>query len=270
MKPNFIVLLFFIFQAAFSQQYILLDELEKDFEIQKYTLNTQKMYRFDGEIHIYNIEAFGRLVLISEFPDLEQKSSVKTISEEELQSKKESLQSIISQIDTTAEKKAFNKFYLVKRIGNQYYAANYCLFEIFVLFDEEKLHLSGRNIINTKQKMVSYQDVKKNYGDSFPMENTWWGERYSTISNLLKYIYLSEITYKNNENIYRFWTFDDWHIRKGYNYHRGIDRFAYIKGKGIVGGSYDFYFDRIDSDSAIKRTVRYDIMWARELFPERQ
>lgn len=42
---------------------------------------------------------------------------------------------------------------------------------------------------------------------------------------------------------YQFWTYTDWHEDyRSYEYNRGIDRFVYIPGKGIIGGSYDFYF----------------------------
>jgi hypothetical protein len=54
--------------------------------------------------------------------------------------------------------------------------------------------------------------------------------------------YLSkEFSIKGNK-AYQFWTFDGWWSVDGYNEHRGIDRFLYIPDKGIVGGSFDFYF----------------------------
>ncbi|QQQ30075.1 hypothetical protein [Chryseobacterium indoltheticum] len=54
--------------------------------------------------------------------------------------------------------------------------------------------------------------------------------------------YLSKEFFIKKNKAYQFWTFDGWWAIDGYNEHRGIDRFLYIPDKGIVGGSYDFYF----------------------------
>lgn len=44
---------------------------------------------------------------------------------------------------------------------------------------------------------------------------------------------------------YQYWTYTDWHENTiGYEVERGIDRFVYVPDKGIVGGSFDFYFHR--------------------------
>jgi hypothetical protein len=48
---------------------------------------------------------------------------------------------------------------------------------------------------------------------------------------------------KNNSDGYQFWTFIDWTAPdSSYYIERGIDRFVYLQGKGIIGGSFDFYF----------------------------
>jgi len=54
--------------------------------------------------------------------------------------------------------------------------------------------------------------------------------------------YLSRILEINGEQAYQFWTLTDWSSPSSYSYNRGVDRFVYMPDKGIVGGSYDFYF----------------------------
>lgn len=54
--------------------------------------------------------------------------------------------------------------------------------------------------------------------------------------------YLSKEYLIKGNKAYQFWTLDGWWYYDGLNEYRGIDRFVYIPEKGIVGGSYDFYF----------------------------
>ncbi len=56
----------------------------------------------------------------------------------------------------------------------------------------------------------------------------------------------------------------------GDNHHRGIDRFVYIPEKGIVGGSYDFYFRypegfHIPDTILWKNILEENVMTAEEL-----
>ena len=144
-----------------------------------------------------------------------------------------------------------------------------------------EIYISGRNIVNLGQRPVTYQDFRKAYKESFNYYNPMEALAYSGGINIIihngifQHIYLSSIEEKEGKNIYHFWTFDDWHICKGYNWHRGIDRFVYTPEMGIVGGSYDFYFDRFlgycggrshSNRTEFKRTVGRKIMWAKELF----
>jgi len=48
----------------------------------------------------------------------------------------------------------------------------------------------------------------------------------------------------NNMYVQYFWTLDDWSI-DGLNLERGIDRFIFCQGVGIIGGDFTFYFKQI-------------------------
>jgi len=80
--------------------------------------------------------------------------------------------------------------------------------------------------------------MQKNFKHQFPDKDFIMDV---TSNNRLKQIdepysfrnYLSKEYTITGKKAYQFWAFDEY---------RGIDRFLYIPDKGIVGGSYDFYF----------------------------
>ncbi|MDO5104490.1 hypothetical protein [Capnocytophaga sp.] len=219
--------------------------------------------------------------MFSVLPDLETGENWEEISYILIENQLFTAEDFQKTILNTDEPKMFNKYRLIKKVGNKFFVAKNVLIEKFRVLDiDTSLKISGSNVINLKDEIMTYQDVKKAYlsqiSDKFPMEG--YADEYSSIKKEFRAIYLSRIEQKNNEKVYRFWTFDNFKEERkyydeviqnnSYNYHRGIDRFAYIEGKGIVGGSYDFYFDR--TGYGFKRAVRHDIMWAKELFPQRQ
>ena len=78
----------------------------------------------------------------------------------------------------------------------------------------------------------------------------------------LESIYLSHIEERKGNKIYRFWSFTD---------NTGVSRFAFIEGKGIVGGSYDDYFiprDKYVGKQTLNTLSKKEIMWAEELKKE--
>lgn len=285
-----ILLFFFCGQFLYAQPYILLEDLEKEYIIKQYTLNAKKMYGFDAEVEMYNLYKKNPkilmhqndILLISILPSIENNIRWEMVSDEDIQSK------ILPQKDLEnifKKNPNFNQYQLVKKIDGIFYRSLYCLVQYFyVVNHSDILYTTTQNAINIGQKIITYQDVRKVYPDKNrnPMENK--GE----FLEFKRHIYLSKIEEINNEKAYHFWTLDDW--KRGvawgkggdysgyidlpltsvehYNYHRGIDRFVYIKEKGIVAGSYDFYFDEIPL--GFKRVVRSDMMWAKELFPEKQ
>ena len=287
MKTKLLIVLFLYSFLGFSQsekRFILLNDIIPR-NVKKYTLDTEKMYGVKTQIELYNLEHYLGLFLFSVLPDLETNKNWEEVPYLLIENEILPLEKIQETILNSNQLKIFNKYRLVKKIDNKFFVAKNVLIEKFKIINTEtSLKISGSNIINLKDKIMTYSDVRKAYhqiSNKFPMEGDTY--EYSWIKEEFRAIYLSEIKQKDNEKIYLFWTFDDWNkdskkqnygyhkeIKQieDYNYHRGIDRFAYIEGKGIVGGSYDFYFDQ--TEDGFKRVIRYDIMWAKELFPERQ
>lgn len=87
---------------------------------------------------------------------------------------------------------------------------------------------------------------KKYLKSSIPKSLFLWILERSQIKNLnviySVHNYLSKEYLIKGNKAYQFWTLDGWWYYDGLNEYRGIDRFVYIPEKGIVGGSYDFYF----------------------------
>lgn len=272
---TFIVAL--VAQCSLGQQYLLLNDLQRDYKVNKYTLKTQALYKVDKQIEIYNVfykglwGGYNYLCLISVLPDMNNDNSWEEIPKEVLENNLIK----VDDIDKPNKNKFFNTFFLVRRENGIYYKAKNCLVEVFQLMNyPSKIHLNGNNIINIKQDVITYGDVKEEvdkgthfWKEEAPMEN-----KGVFMNEIFKYIYLLGTEKKDKDTAYLFWTFTDWHKASGLNAHRGIDRFAYIEGKGIVAGSYDFYFDNTPNPYIydiytinMRIQIGRKLMWAEEL-----
>lgn len=275
MRINVVFIFVFFTQLIYSQFYLPIDELAKQYNIKKYTLSTEKMYDVDGEIEVYNLfqKNYGKtehihLQIFSVFPDIKDGTTWhKVENPDSIRSQTITITDFIRKIYNRKSDKEYNRFQLLKVENGVHYVSKNCLLEYFVIVDYPPyFHLSGKNLVNKGQNITTYNDIRKYFGkrENLPMETSSNGV---WLWDYLASVYLSSVEEIKGEKIYRFWTFEDWSDEKGINSHRGIDRFAYIEGKGIVGGSYDFYFD--NTTEGFKRVVRNDIMWAKELFPDR-
>lgn len=146
-----------------------------------------------------------------------------------------------------------NKFFgfnIIKKSENGVlYAAPASLFELFHLDNYSAPMLSGNGTINTSENKITikdfYENFKNDFGDKsiFPLDVRKKDMMQGNTHNFVYKQYLSKEFFIKTHKSYQFWTFNDWIVMDGYNYQRGIDRFVYIPKLGIVGGSYDFYFE---------------------------
>lgn len=288
MKLLFYILFFqsFLLFSQTEKKYILLDSLQSKYKVEKYTLNTKSLYKVDTEVEVYNVMKGDVILLISILPDIQNnKTKWEKIDWEEINDKIFSFRKIEKQILELTQphlpehyelkSKDFNTYFLVKREKKGYYKARFCLLEWFYIVDfKPYVNISQTkncilNLGQTPITRVNFEYVEKKEDFFVPA--------------YLKNIYLSNIEEKDSEKLYRFWTFDGWNVQDWYNDHRGIDRFAYIPSKGIVGGSYDFYFGfkspwggkyaidiKLTPEQWKENREQEKIMWAKELFPEKQ
>lgn len=245
----------------FSQEYFLLNSLESDFEVKEYTLDTKEIYNIRKDINLYNVYVSKEnILLLSVLPDLDEKilprmdergSNWKIIDYDKIKDKIFSKSEILNMVfnwksDNTPDKKTL-QYKIVKKENGSYYVSKLCLTEFFSIADFKFPIISTYGTINISEPKVSIKQMQESFKKQIPVEefimDVRTGNYFRRLDNSYSFRnYLSKEFFIKRNKAYQFWTFDGWWVIDGYNEHRGIDRFLYIPDKGIVGGSYDFYF----------------------------
>lgn len=262
MKTVFLLLLF-IPSYMYPQKYLLLDSLKSNFSVNEYTLDTKDIYNFKKDINLYNVfVSKNNILLITVLPDLDERilprmdergNNWHIINIDDIKDKiisKDKLMRLVVEwyMNNTPDKKTL-EYQLVKKENGSYYISKTCLTELFSIVNLKFPLVSSYGAINIGEKKVTIKEMERSFVMQFPKQDfimdVTTDNMQRTIQRFDSYSfrnYLSkEYTIKGNK-AYQFWTFDGWWEIDGYNEYRGIDRFLYIPNKGIVGGSYDFYF----------------------------
>lgn len=244
-----------------AQEYFSLDDLKTNFKINEYTLDTKDLYNIQKDINVFNIFiSKENILLLSVLPDLDENILPRTdergnnwmiINYDKIKDKvfsKEKMLSMLSdwKMNNTSEKKTF-QYKLIKKENGSYYVSKKCLTEFFSIANLESPLVSTYGTINISEKKVTIQQMEKSFKKQIPSQKFIMDPRDADLSKNIDIPYsfrnyLSKELLIKGEKAYQFWTFDGWWMQDGYDEHRGIDRFLYIPDKGIVGGSYDFYF----------------------------
>ena len=159
------------------------------------------------------------------------------------------------------------EYKLIKKEKGVYYVSKYCLTEFFNIANIKFPLISKYGVINIVDQKVTIKQMLESFEKQFPSKHFEMDVRTDD------FLYDSDVAYSTKNYLskeinlrigkaYQFWTFDGWWIRDGYNLSRGIDRFLYIPNKGIVGGSFDFYFRLKPKNSTNEYfTLQDDILW---------
>ena len=269
---------FFHSQTPPEERYrklFLIDDLASRGELKSYTLNTKELYGIDKNIIAYNFFVGEGIVLFSALPNLWEGEDWLKVDYEKIKEKIVPKNDIFYFISNNFnEVKKTNKFGLLKKVGNDYYVPLTCLTEYISIRSYSLPFIVDKNTINLLDRKVSIQEMydywkKTNTKHNFPLEVKNGG---SFLDTSLERYYMSKEFKIKNEEAYQFWAFNSWNVMDGYNLQRGIDRFVYIPGKGIVGGSYDFYFEfnlaqegKISRDKLWDNIINEKVMLAEEL-----
>ena len=141
---------------------------------------------------------------------------------------------------------------LLKKEKDVYYRSLVCLTEYFALADYSSIFNTPAHVINTGQTPLTVKQMKTIFERNFPDVDYIMTSKFSkNFPNFMLpaegdaciRMYLSQILTIKNQQAYQFWTYAPWDVSDGPNIQRGIDRFIYVPKKGIIAGSYDFYFD---------------------------
>ncbi|SFH96798.1 hypothetical protein [Halpernia frigidisoli] len=275
------LLFILISNLYFSQEYFFLDSLKSEFKINKYNLETKDIYKINKNIEVYNVfTSKNEILLLSVLPDLDEKilsgfdekgynwmpvdSAVfrnKIISNNKLRSLIFGWKS-----DNKPENKTL-KYKLIKKANGKYYVSKLCLTEFFVVSNLKLPIITSYGTINTAENKTTIEEFEKSFkkqmlGEEFIMDVRTNNFHRNIDNPYIFKIYLSKKFKIKDQTAFQFWTFDGWWEHDGYNEYRGIDRFLYIPEKGIVGGSYDFYFRLKPKNSSIDYyAISNDKLW---------
>lgn len=239
-------------KKTYYTNYIVLDSLKNvwgDNVINKYTLNTKELYGLDKNVEVYNVLYNNAVLLISALPDIKgnedwMKVDINIIKKDILT--KSQLKDFIAErhLNNISEKKTI-KYGLVKKINGEYFVPKMTLIEYFYIKSYKFPLIPSYGTIDINGSMVTIKEMEKSYKEQIPDWEIPVNSKYGDITFAFPIYarnYLSKSFNIKGQKAYQFWTLDNWRVRDYYSIYRGIDRFIYIPDKGIVGGSYDFYF----------------------------
>jgi len=266
------VLLFILFFSCIAvkaqTKYFIVRSNDKSYDVKSYTLKTNALYQIDKEIELFNLltkspivngtpmKMFQKdLILFSVLPDLKTDTNWEMIDLDSIKS--DTLHfSKLSQLlmksthqyfdySYPEQTKYFNAYKLVVYKDGNYMVAKNTLLQFFAIRNRPSVFNSVFGTINIDQDqftvldMLNYYDAKKL--SDFPLVS--FLDQYATFDRRReRKEFLSKKAILKGDTTYQFWTFVDWPERHAYNTERGIDRFIYIPNKGIIAGSFDFYF----------------------------
>lgn len=260
------LLAFFLNSYSQDYRYIMLDNLRDKSTITNYTLRVRDLYDCDGSIELFNIRPkpiaslpktySDVLILCSVLPDFESSENWFSIDSASFKSNiisfKQLLDNATSSLnifDMQIKKntKFLHKYQVVKKVGDQYLVSKKCLVEFYAIREYPRNYNIPYATIDITQKKVSIKEMK-NVFESLTHEKKVFPLDIRELpiyldDNLrVRREYITSTIKLKGLTAYKFWTFTDWSITDGWNVDRGIDRFVYIPDRGIVGGSFDFYF----------------------------
>lgn len=272
-------LLFVVINLSGQTRYFIIPDQPEGYTIDRYKLSTDKLYGAKETVALFTLTFSDsrkavdtdkpdpntdlNLILLSVLPDLDGNSdwteiNIDTVKNNIITSghlRNLFNLSTFSEFDKTygAKTKYFDEYQIIKKIDSKYFVSKHCLLQFYAVRNRPSIFQNSFGTINIEQEPIKIPEMetifKKRYpGFIFPpysIGETPYSYRNASFNFLRdRKEYLSKvIKLKNNDLAYQFWTYTNWHQHDDeYEIDRGIDRFVYLPGKGIIGGSFDFYF----------------------------
>jgi len=269
-------LLVISFNLSAKSKYILLPDQPQRCILDSYKLSTDNLYGIKKSVELFSLTFIDgididrnkldqhkdlNLILIAVLPDLVGDSDWKEIHLDSVKNDTIPHQYLkrLLRYNTYedferaygAKTKYFDEYQIIRKIDNKYFASKHCLIQFFAIRNRPSIFQNVFGTINIEQEPLRITEMETIFKKRYPHEefpaytigNTPYD--YPTFHYLRdRREYLSKvIKFKNGTIGYQFWTYTDWHTHdREMEIDRGIDRFIYVPGKGIVGGSFDFYF----------------------------
>ncbi|WP_223583031.1 hypothetical protein [Sphingobacterium sp. GVS05A] len=147
--------------------------------------------------------------------------------------------------------KFLNDYKIIVKRNGKFYVPTFCLLQFYAIRNRSEIFTSPFGTINTYLNDLPILEMEKIYKDRYPYsdfplfgigESPYRLQSFDRLRDRREYL-SKKIHLKNNDTAFQFWTFTNWYEHpQNYETERGIDRFVYLPGKGIIGGSFDFYF----------------------------
>ncbi|WP_333578143.1 hypothetical protein [Sphingobacterium sp.] len=271
----FILLLICLYKTQAQTKYFLLEDTSENYKVHQVTMSAKELYGIDAKVECFNIlydgyaldkKAFKKgydqnLILFSVLPDLEGKETWKEIALDSIQKSIIKFGTLNNLFESHTYSLFFNKYGSKTKFLNEYkiivnrkgkfYVPTTCLLQFYAIRNRAEIFTNPFGTINTDLHEISIKEVEKIYMDRYPYsefplygigESPYRIISFDRLRDRREYL-SKKINLKTGEIGYQFWTFTDWYEHThNYELERGIDRFLYTPGKGIIGGSFDFYF----------------------------
>ncbi|EFK56283.1 hypothetical protein ACFU8T_05860 [Sphingobacterium spiritivorum] len=255
--------------TALAQQtnfLIDLDSIAEEYSVSRFSLSTRDIYGTNDSVYLFNImpkyienprenpefakDRIKYLFLFAVFPTLNSDEQWTTYEKFphniNILSFNQLLADGPSNIELKNEPKMPDRYGILIKKGQKYYKSNISYMQTFYLNNYPSAFNVPANVININQQPISIKDMEKIYetnykGRDLPIIPNVYPEDFDNMG--LERFYLSRKFRIKNMDAYQFWTFKPrYGVSHGESWEQGIDRFIYIPDKGIVGGSFDFYF----------------------------
>lgn len=266
MKLLYILMFIFLFTPrCASSQFLVLNKDDSVYNLKHYVLNTKELYNTDFNIEVFNViypeqhNQHERILLVTVLPDVLTGELWEEIESKDVENKTIEADAYCREIfplgsfnNNMLALKTLNKIRLLKKENNKVWVSKNCLVEAFEIIQEEPVFFSslyGQLALN--QGTISIQDFVKQYSPS--TSNQIDGSALSSLTvpgqsadlngwRVWKEFLSRKVTINDREVGYQFWTSAKTNVADNYDVSQGIGRFVYVPTRGIVGGSYDFYF----------------------------
>ncbi len=260
-----VILLLMGLIARGEKKYLILDSKDTRYSIKHYKMHTNELYKTNLRIELYNVifpkktNQHERILVISALPDLSTGKLWKEIKLGEVEGNAIDPSDYIRfESPVTGFKnnvfdlKKFNEIKLVKHDSGRWWVSTNCLIESFEIVPQGLPYfpsIYGQIVLD--QNPVTINEFIKNFPPTeykdilgLPFLLTDVGGQADNLNGwrTWKEFLSKKITVNGNEEGFQFWTSAATNVADSYDVSQGLGRFIYIPGKGIIGGSYDFYF----------------------------
>lgn len=228
---------------------VLLDSLSEVGEVNSYTFNTKTLYGVDKTIDVFNVlmDSGRKILLFSVLPSTGHlQENWEEVDLDSIRNK------LLSPYDLKSMEMEISRdegewgnsldWAIIKREGNAYYISKNCLAELFTVDRNKPSGVNSYHTFDIRSAAFTIDEVRKREPDVFASMDPQ-GERKILHSNSsANNIYLSKKTKIGALEAFQFWIFTNRDKIDNWNFPRGAERYVFVPGKGIVGGSYDFWF----------------------------